>query len=85
MKVVFLARDCAQSTFLAERLHAAGQLDTLILESGKVASKNKFKRIFRRVPVWCWPGEIVNLAFLWWMGRKISKHFVVYLLLLFHR
>ena len=64
MKVVLACRDGLSSCYVAGRLARKGLLDTIIVESGKIARKKKIDRVFRRSAFWQVPGIILNFAFL---------------------
>ncbi len=79
MKVIFACRDGPSSYYVAGRLARKNLLSAIIVESGKTARKNKMGRIFRRGALWQIPGNLLNIAFLFFyqlLQKRAMRDFV---------
>lgn len=81
MKNLYIFRDSYDSKFILSKLNKKGLVDGVILESGKIARKNKLRRLFR-MPVYKYPVLILDILsliiYLRIVYGKIEKKLGVY-------
>lgn len=65
MRIILACRDSPASHYIAGCLARRGLLDALIVESGKIARRNKVRRMLRQGPPWKLPGTLLDLLFLY--------------------
>lgn len=74
-KVIFICRDSLESKYIAKSLLENGYLDSLVIESGEIARKNKIKRIIKNNSIFMLPVIFINLVVLL-IYNKISANYL---------